>query len=400
MKIAIIGFGSRGRIYATNLKKYTSGNEVVAVVDTNADRRIEAEEKYGVKKEYIFDDADKFFALGKIADVLVVACSDETHYDVAMKGLEIGYDLLLEKPVSNDLNECRKIRDKAIEKQAKVVVCHVLRYTPFYNKLKQIISSGEIGEIVTFSQTENVGYSHQAHSFVRGNWRNSDISSPMILAKCCHDMDIIRWLIGKPCKAVSSFGSLTYFKEVNAPKNSAEKCVDCTVDCIYNAVDFYKHNSEFWGFISDGKMPQEEFLKTSPYGRCVYKCDNNVVDHQVVNLLFDDSVTAQLTMTAFSDRIHRELHIHGTKADMVADMEENFIEVRPFGGKPYKVEVVIDNDSGHCGGDKGIIVDAMKYFSDGVMSDRITEIGVSVESHEMAFAAEKSRVMGGEVIKL
>lgn len=401
MKCAILGFGNRGKLYADIMKESLKEVSLTAVCDIQESNRKLAHEKYGVDQKMIFSDCDVFFNAGKTADALIIATMDRQHYGQTVQALRLGYDILLEKPISPDEDDCRKIKHLANELGRKVAICHVLRYTPFYGEIKKILDDGDLGEVVTLSQTENVGYWHQAHSFVRGNWRNSNESSPMILQKCCHDMDIIRWLIGRKCKAVSSFGALSYFTAENAPVGSKEKCVDCTVDCLYNAVNFYKKNEGWFKMFSGGNNDVVDVLKTSPFGRCVFRCDNNVVDHQVTNLLFEHNVTAQLTMTAFSNQIHRNIKIHGTKGEIVGDMEENKIVKTIFGEEEQVIDVtkLSGNLSGHGGGDARLLIDFF-HMLEGKESRALTNIDTSVESHLMCFCAEKSRLAGGKVIEV
>lgn len=239
LTVAVIGYGSRGNVY-TNYMKELGTMRTVCVCEPNEKKRELAAQRLSLGEEALFADENEFFAERR-ADVLLVATPDRAHYRHAVKGLELGYDLLLEKPISPDENECREICMLAEKKKRKVSVCHVLRYAPFYRKIKEIIASGELGEPVTISQTENVGYWHQAHSFVRGNWRNSKESSCMILQKCCHDLDIIKWLMDVPCRTVSSFGSLMYFNKAHAPAGSADFCYKCKLEkeCPYDAIGFY-----------------------------------------------------------------------------------------------------------------------------------------------------------------
>ncbi len=397
MKIAVLGLGSRGGMYSDIIVEKHKDCEIVAICDYKEDRRRLAVEKYGVAPENVFANSDELFAKGKIADVLILASMDKDHYKQAVKALELGYDILLEKPMSPSEAECREIIATAEKYGRKIAVCHVLRYAPFYSVLKEIIDSGEIGEVVTVSQTESVGYWHQAHSFVRGNWRNSDETSPMILQKCCHDFDIIRWLVGSGCKSVSSYGSLTHFVEKNAPEGAAARCIDCNVkDCIYNAVDFYKKNTAWFDFIANGHTDVEEGLRVLPAGRCVYKCDNNVVDHQVTNMLFENGATAQLTMTAFSEYMKREIHVHGTKGEIIGDMGRQILDVYIFknGYRQIDINALGVELKGHGGGDIVLVKEFLDYVK-GTGNIR-TSAKISLESHLMAFAAEKSRLAGGK----
>ena len=276
----------------------------------------------------------------------------------------------------------------------KVIVCHVLRYTPFYTQIKQIIQSGELGDILAVYTSENVGYYHQAHSFVRGPWGNKEKSSPMILAKCCHDMDLLSWLIDKKCEKVASFGSLSYFKQENAPKNCANYCSDCSVDCMYRAQDLYKKYRWMAGYFSqekDFRKIKKDLIHTQ-YDRCVFRSDNDVVDHQVCIFTFEGGITASHTMDAFSDKIYRDIKIHGTKAELFGIMEQNLLEIRPFGKKVKRITFDKDKTaSGHGGGDAGMMNELYNAYN-GLPTERITHIDSSMQSHKMAFAAEKARI--------
>ena len=288
------------------------------------------------------------------------------------------------------------------------MVCHCLRYTPFYGKIKEILESGAVGKPVTVTQTENVAYWHQAQSFIRGNWRNSKESSPMIVQKCCHDLDILYWLIGKPCVCISSMGNLYYYKEENAPKNSAEYCFECPIkdDCEYNCLAFYL-KKPFWPATYYGSADDKEAIikhfsdKNNRYSKCVFRSDNDVVDHQVVNMLFSGGETAQLTMTAFSERCTRTIKVHCTKGEIVGDMDANYIEYTVFGKKKEVIAVkdIAKDIMGHGGGDVNMVRDFVSCVRDGAHSV-VTEIGDSLMSYKMAFAAEESRLDKGRKIDL
>ena len=293
MRLAIIGAGQRGMIYA----KYAyekAGAEIVAVVDISKEKRDCACAEYNIPADMAFADVDEFFRLGKIADAVILATMDRDHYKQAMAAMELGYDILLEKPISPDVHECIEIRDKAKEKGVTVVVCHVLRYTRFFSEIKKIIDSGELGKVITVQHAENVGNFHMAHSFVRGNWRNSDLSSPIIMQKSCHDMDILLWLIGSNAKKISSFGNLSFFTRENAPEGSAERCLDCPCadSCRFDGKKAYLPIRGNWpAAVLTEDQSEEGILKAlreGPYGRCVFRCDNNVCDHQVTDIEFEN----------------------------------------------------------------------------------------------------------------
>lgn len=396
IKMMILGYGQRGRIYGDYALRFPEEFEIVGVADTDAERRAAAGSLFGCR---VYASCAEMLDAGEKADLVAIATQDCDHEAHAVACMARGYDLLLEKPISNTVRGCRAICAAAEKYAAKVIVCHVLRYTPFYRTVKEILDSGRLGEVVTVSAGENVGYYHQAHSFVRGPWRNSKESSPMILAKCCHDMDILRWLIGKPCLNVSSFGGLKYFRSENAPAGSAAYCSDCTAgNCPYRAenvyLDYRWMASYFCRDTSDDALLLEK-LRHGVYDRCVFRCDNDVVDHEVTIMNFGDGVTACHTMTAFSREIYRDIKIHGTEAELVGVMENNEIEIRPFGGQTETVRLK-NNASvgGHGGGDQGMMHEVYLALN-GREAKGITYLDVSSESHYMAFAAEQSRLCGG-----
>ena len=235
MKLALIGAGQRGMIYA-EYAYFKKNIEIAAVVEPHDERRQIAAEKFRISEENRFLSVEDFFSRGKLCDAVILATMDQDHFAHAMAALDCGYDILLEKPISPDPKECMLIGQKAKELGRKIIVCHVLRYTNFFSKLKEIADSGELGRIVAIQHSENVGNFHIAHSFVRGNWRRSDETSPIIMQKSCHDMDILTWLVGSEAKKIASFGSLRHFKEENAPEGSAERCLQCKVadKCQYS----------------------------------------------------------------------------------------------------------------------------------------------------------------------
>jgi len=401
--LAVIGFGGRGHIYGEFSRKYPEKFQLKAVAETDEYRRRDAKETFGAE---VYEDYKELLDQGYRLDLVAIATQDAQHKEHALYALNRGYDLLLEKPVAITEKDCLEIYECAKKNNRRVYVCHVLRYTPFYSKIKEIIDEGTLGEIVNVHASENVGYYHQAHSYVRGPWRNSGESSPMILAKCCHDMDILRYLIGEKCVSVNSYGSLSYFKEENAPENAEAFCTDCPrkEDCAYNAQKLYTKYVWPAGYFTKGALTEENILrdlKYSPYDRCVFKCDNDVVDHQSTLLLFEKGKTAVHTMTAFSREIYRDIKIYGTKAELAGVMEKNLIEIRPFGGEPFKAEVNASAASvgGHCGGDYYMMCQIWNDLN-GIKGKGITYLDVSIESHLMSFGAEKSRLHGGESCKI
>ena len=406
MEISILGLGARGKLFATIAKQ--EGIKIAAVCDIDEQQRKRAKECFDVAEDKIFDDADEFFNAGKLSDALVISTLDETHYRYAMRAIELGYNILLEKPIALKENDILDILYASEKKGVKVSVCHVLRYTPFYRKIKEIIDSGVIGRIMNINQTENVGYYHYAHSFLRGNWHNSKETCPMILAKCCHDFDLIFWLSGKSCKSLSSFGELTYFREENAPKDSADNCNDCkyAYTCPYSGIKIYTQYPT-WVKVPCGCEENVENAmvqvrdKHTFYAKCVYRCDNDVVDHQYVNMQLEDGVYANLTMQAFSSKVYRRTQVCGTLGEINGVLEDGVITLSVFGepDKTIKIEIN-DTVSQHSGGDKLLFLDFINLLEGNKSSVGLTSLEKSVESHIAAFRAEDSRLCGGNTIRL
>ena len=417
MKIAILGLGSRGlQVYAPIIQKYTEDMELTAVADIRKDRVLEAKEKYNLKEENCFYNAEDLLEAERLADVMFICTQDRDHVRHAVAAIKKGYHILLEKPVSPDGEECRILLKAAREYKRKVCVCHVLRYTPFYSKIKEMILDGAVGKVMNIQAREDVGFFHQAHSFVRGNWRSSEETSPMILAKCCHDMDILVWLSDSQCTKVSSFGELSWFKEENAPQGSAKRCLGgCLAkeECPYDAEKIYITDKDTgirsgagWPANMLVMHPEEDSvrkaLQEGPYGRCVYHCDNDVVDHQVVNLQMENGITVTFSMCAFSATCNRTIKIMGTMGQLEGDMGKNKIYYTPFGKETEEIDLtkLTEDFSGHGGGDVRMVKQVCDYIMKGIESPSITDLEVSLESHYIALAAEKSRQENGSVILL
>ncbi|TFE24704.1 Gfo/Idh/MocA family protein [Cohnella luojiensis] len=401
LKVALIGAGLRGQIYTDYALDHPEEMQLVAVADPNPDRRKKFQDRHGIAEELCFADWRELLAQPKLADAVFVCTQDKMHYEPTMQALDAGYHVLLEKPMSPDPRECIEMGEKAKSRGLIFSICHVLRYTNFFGTLKRLLDEGAIGRLMSIQHNENVAYWHQAHSFVRGNWRNSAESSPMILAKSCHDMDILLWLAGTDCVRLSSFGALSYFKAENAPQGAPKRCTDgCPVadTCLYYAPNVYLTEQDSWmaWAISDDPSYDARLkaLQEGPYGRCVYHCDNDVVDHQVVNMEFANEVTAVFTMTAFTQDCTRTLKLMGTTGEIRGAMEKNEIEIIRFGSdKPEIISLeVAGGHQGHGGGDGGLIRDFVNLAREGGKRNGLTSASASVQSHLMAFAAEKARV--------
>lgn len=420
MKVALAGLGSRGKdTYAPTAKLFPDKMEIVAIADIDPAKVQEVAKEYHIPEEMCFSSAEELIAQDKLADIMFITTQDKQHVEQAIPALKKGYHLLLEKPISPKPEECREIVKVAKEYNRQVIVCHVLRYTPIYSKLKDILDTGVIGDIVSVMSIENVGYWHQTHSFVRGNWRNSETTSPMILQKCCHDMDLLLWLTGKTCESVSSFGDTYLFKEECAPKGAALRCMGgCKAreDCPYDAEKIYLEHHKIGAKTGYTEWPLDvltlhpsvetitEAIKTGPYGRCVYHCDNNVVDHQVVNMKMTDGTTISHTMCGFTATGSRYAKFMGTKGEIIADMTENTIKITVFGQKDTEVidiSKIATDFSGHGGGDNRMVEEFLDMLiNETGATKRTTSVEQSVESHYCALAAEESRINGGKVIFL
>ena len=407
IQAVVLGYGNRGASYSDYAVKHPDELEIVAVADPIANRLQYAAQLHSLPEDRIFTDWRQISDQPKMANFAIIATQDHMHLEPALAMIKKGYNLLLEKPMATTPAECKQITEAAEKKGVRVIVCHVLRFTSFWTTLKSIIDSGSIGKVMSINHMENVGNRHQSHSFVRGNWRKTSEATPMILAKCCHDTDLIQWLIGKPCKKVQSFGSLTYFTKENKPAGAPARCTDgCphTETCFDNAVKLYyddKDNTWFRsGVANTVTNPSDEAvmeaLRTGPYGRCVYDCDNDVVDHQIVNMEFEDMTTASLSMNAFN-KGGRFIHIFGTEGEITMGDGKCF-NVYSFADRQTRQVPIstVGNSiaSGHGGGDVGIMIDTVNYFGKDIASPSICDVRMSYLSHLIAFAAEESRLTG------
>ena len=414
--VSIIGLGGRGgEAYGRYIQRLKNKFDITHVCDVNHTRLHKYGDLFGVSKENRFDDEEKFFEK-KWSDVLFITTQDRMHVRMAKKALKLGYDIVLEKPISDDPQELRDLAKLAHETGRKIMVCHVLRYTVTMRKLKEILNSGAIGKLISIDHTENVVFWHEAHSYVRGNWRNTDFAVPMIMAKCCHDLDLIQDFAGSRCKAVSSMGSLAFLKSENRPEGAADRCVNCKYadSCVYSAKRIYiemwhnvgrPENTFPFNLITDVCPLTEEALMESiqkgPYGRCVFACDNNVVDNQTVIMQFENGITATLKMEAFVKGGGRDIRFFGTHGELVLNESNNTITLKKYfdADTVWKITDLTDDLEGHGGGDHRMI-DELYDIMTGEKSAVATSIDESIESHYMALAAEESRLNGGALVEI
>ena len=414
--VSIIGLGGRGgEAYGRYIATLKDKFKITHICDINDVRLNKYGDLFDVPTENRFDDEDEFFK-EKLSDVLFITTQDRMHVRMAKKALLLGYDIVLEKPVSDDPEELKELSELARQTGRMIMVCHVLRYTAAMRKLKEVLASGAIGKLVSVDQTENVVFWHEAHSYVRGNWRNRAMATPMIMAKCCHDLDLLQDFIGSQCRSVASMGSLAYFKAENKPQGAADRCTQCKyVDtCTYSAkkvyVDMWKtcgqpENIFPFNLVTDAYPLTEEALyqaiEESPYGRCVFACDNDVVDNQTVIMQFENGVTATLKMEAFVKDGGRDVRFFGTEGELVLCEAEGTIKLKKYFGENivWKLTDLTDDLEGHGGGDHRMIDSLYEVMtnSDAAVD---TSIDKSIESHYMALAAEESRLNGGQLVLL
>ncbi len=415
LKTIIVGGGHRSLTYAALSEIESDKMEIVGIADPDENRRKTIAERFNIPCDKCFESAEELAAVPKFADAVINGTMDHIHIQTTIPLLKAGYDVLLEKPFAVNEKEARELVEAAEKYGRKIMVCFVLRYAPFYRKIKELILAGEIGDIISIQTNEYVSYHHMSTSHVRGKWNNSDrCHSSMLLAKCCHDLDIMMWLMGdiKP-KYVSSFGSNLQFVKENAPENSGTRClVDCPLvdECLYSAKRIYIDHPDRWSFyvwdaLENIENPTIEdkinLLKTSPYGVCAYKSDNNVVDHQSVNVMFANGATGTHNMVGGTSYGTRTIHITGTKGVISGDFEKAKFTLSKIDPRPgcehddTEFDLKIDNDT-HGGGDLDLVRDFVAYARNENPSVSCTDIHDSLSGHLVVFLADKSRENNGK----
>ncbi|MBO5776371.1 MAG: Gfo/Idh/MocA family oxidoreductase [Clostridia bacterium] len=405
--LAIIGIGNRGSEYLGLIKLFYGRKiKLVAICDNNPEKLKRFGKQYKIPDEMRFLSHEEFLSKGVIADGLIIATPDKEHYRMAKGALLTGYKtILLEKPLSGNIEESRELNAITKDQNAKVVVCHVLRYSNYYSKIKRAIESGKLGRILSIEQRENVGYFHYAHSYVRGEWHVEADSSPSILAKCCHDLDLIYWYADSKPISVDSNGGLYYFNKDNAPCGATPYCMGgCKAKdkCPYDAEAFYITDNIFkakfikympvtvFGKPKVSKKEKRAILSNGKYGRCVFLNDNDVCDHQEVNITFENGISGRLTMTAFGERCERETRIVGTLGEVVARGGKIVMEI--YGGGRKVLHSGLFNLPGHIEGDIRTVLSFGKLLTEGLVDDKdVTYIDATLVSHEIGNLAEISR---------
>ncbi len=449
IRILLFGAGERGaNVYGRYALEHPDQVQFEAVAEPNPVRREQFSEAHRIPPERQFETWEEALKAGRIADAVLNATQDEMHHDSALAAIEAGYDMLLEKPIAPTLDQTLDIIKAAEKSDRLLMICHVLRYTDFFQKVNQILNSGRLGQVIHLSHSENVSYYHMAHSYVRGNWRNTDQSAPMILAKCCHDLDLLYWFLGEKAHRLNSIGNLRHFHEANAPEDVPQRCTDgCPAadTCPFYAPRIYLQSlpikaavarsprpiirsigkitlhhprlasllgkfippmqtlTEYsgWPRSTITEFPESDeaiyqALRKGPYGRCVYRCDNDVVDHQVVSMAFPSGITATLTMHGHSHEEGRTIRVDGSKATLLGKFaySQAWLEVHPHfpaaGVVRFTFPTEVDQASGHGGGDAGL----MRRFVKALHGEQppLTSASDALESHLMAFAAEEARL--------
>ncbi len=413
VSLIIVGAGQRGTGYARWARRHPDRASVVAVAEPSQVRRARLAAEHGIPASNAVTDWTELAGRGQLADAVLICTQDRMHAEPAEAFAALGYHILLEKPMAPDEAGCRRIVAAVEKAGVMLAVGHVMRYTPYTRAVKQLADSGQLGDIMSVQHLEPVGFWHQAHSYVRGNWRRADLATSMLMAKSCHDLDWLQHILGRAPLRVSSFGSLTHFTAANRPPGAADRCVACSVepDCPYSAPRLYRGLldrgargwplsvviDDFSAEALDADEALDEALRTGPYGRCVYSCDNDAVDHQVVTLEFPGATTAAFTMTAFTQPGHRRTRLFGTRAELTGDGEtirvydfltrtERTVTPAPEGG--------MNAGEGHGGGDAGL----MDAFTAAVATGNRALISSgpreSLASHLAVFAAERARLNG------
>ncbi|HNQ89848.1 MAG TPA: Gfo/Idh/MocA family oxidoreductase [Verrucomicrobiota bacterium] len=408
LRLACIGCGARAQTYTQLAARRPDEYEIVAGADP-VPERVEKIRRTSANPGFRgFPSAEAILGAGKLADVMIVATQDNFHFEHCRGALERGYDVLLEKPIATTAAQVLEIERLARQAGRRVMVCFVLRFAAFYRKVKEILDSGALGELVSLQASEGVNPWHQAHSFVRGHWSVVGKSSPMILSKCCHDTDIVHWLAGRRCTRVASFGSLEFFRPARAPAGAPARCTEgCPVGdtCPYNALRYAGDLRFPWlPMVYDRAQDASaeeivDWLRTSPWGRCVYRCDNDAVDRQVLALEFEGGLPATFAMTAFASGRHIELC--GTKGVLKGgeSYRQHFgthLVLLPHEGEPVRYTVQAE-DGGyelHGGGDPGLVRALHGEMTQPAGGPLAAGLDSTVHSHLIAFAAEEARRTG------
>jgi hypothetical protein len=405
IRAVIIGAGARGnRVFAELMRTRHPGWEVSAVVEPDEARREAFRWAHGLPPERAYPSLAELLDGPVVGDVAFVCTPDVTHYSICSHVSAAGYDVLLEKPIATSLPDCLALLDVQQTHENRIFVAHVLRYSPFFRAIKKIVASREYGLVRNIRLVENVGHWHFAHSYVRGSWRRRDDSAPIVLTKASHDLDIIAWLLEMDRPAfVSSFGSLEYFTESNAPIEAADRCVDCPLQdsCLYSATRFYVHDQPGWPYdvLGPDAASRQHAIETGRYGRCVWKSDNDVCDNQTVNVQFESGVHAHFGLYGLTADNTRRITVLMDGAELVGDLHQGRLVLHEFTGRQgdmttREVPIPVAQDH-HGGGDLALLQTLHEHLTTGAHKEVMTSLESSIASHVLAFLADESRIKGG-----
>ncbi len=403
IRLCAIGFGNRTGKYLKYVEQHPEEAAICAVVDIDMLRLKEASELYSIPEDRCFPSVDELLASGIEADAAIVATADDSHYDIALKVLERGWHLLLEKPMARTSGQCVELADAAERSGVVSALCYVMRYHPYYRRIKEIADSGNYGKILSVTHRENVGIDRMTHTFIRGHWSREGDTSPIFISKCCHDVDFLLWMAGDRVScdySVASKGRLSKYCAVNFPERPASRCIDCPLEegCRYSAVDLYRRRKEWTGNFGRGKNLDEAIekeLRYGKYGRCVYRCDNDVMDCQETVFEFVNGVKIGIVLDGISDKEGRDTVICFERGRLVA--KDGVISVFVDGNLSSEEDFTgILSGPFHGGADLAIVEDFFRAIRTGIPME--CSLSGSLAGCIACFAAERSRKAGGKVI--
>lgn len=394
IRAIVLGYGIRGRTYADYAKTHPDDLEIAALADPVA--AFPADLKCPTFKHW---EEALVFDAGVVADVVIISLPDRLHYPAAIKALEKGYHILLEKPVGCTWDECKRLKEKVISAHRIVLTGYVLRYAEFYRQLREVLNTKVIGDLVSIHHLAAISFGKSAHSYCRGNWSVEEKATGMLVNKCTHDFDLIEWWTkGKKPFRISSFGSLQHWRPENKPAGAADRCHDCPesvrANCPFDAYKLYYERKDLrYHFADESDAAIQKMIETSPYGRCVYACGNDSVDHQTVLMEYQGGLTVTMEMESYSQQRDRVTHFYGTRGEIVAD--EHTITIMPFIGENQVLKP--ESNGHHGGGDREIMSEFIRLVRTAKPAWYSAIFKASLESHRLAFAAEKSRLTGTTV---
>jgi predicted dehydrogenase len=416
LEAVIVGAGHRALLYASYAQHHPDELRITGVADPIAIRREQVARLYDLPPDRCFATAEELAAAPKFADVVINGTMDHQHVATSLPLLAAGYDMLLEKPFAASEAEMWELVEAVRRFDRTVMICHVLRYAPFYAEIRRQVLDGVIGDLLSVQTVEHVSYHHMAMAFVRGKWsQRDDCHTSMLMAKCCHDLDLIAWMkSGIKPRIVASFGSNFQFRPERAPAGAGTRClVDCEIepDCLYSARKHYIDHPERWSFYvwTDLEHLEAPTLEDkiaslkgdSPFGRCVWRTEMDVVDHQAVMIDFEDGATATHNMVGGTAKPSRSIHLVGTLGEIQGVFEESRFVIRHIDPRPgheygeHVVDLTVGGDmhgafGGHGGGDMRLVADFLRVARGEPPSISTTTLDDSIAGHLIGFGADRA----------